>query len=151
VIAVLEWLWIGMLSSGVLLFILSLVLALRWRVFSLIDEVSGRKAKRQIAKLRAYNANGEMSSASTGELELLTAGGGSMVQETITIVDSGHGSLKSRIDDPYGSVGKNAVKTPVKSGERYAVDETVTGILSDIELETLQKKSVIILDEQSSL
>lgn len=146
----LEWVWIGMLSSGVLLLILSLVLTLRWRVFSLIDELSGRKAKRQIAKLRAYNASGEMSSASTGELELLTAGGGSLVQEPITIVHGGSGSLKSRIDDPYGSVGKNAVKKSVSS-ERYAVDEGVTGILNDIELEALKKKSIIILDEQSSL
>lgn len=149
--------WVTLLVLGILLFILSLFMMLYWKVFSLIDEISGKKAKRQIAKLREYNnSTGEMTSVSTGDLELLMAGGGSLLDETVTKVDTGERSLKDMIDDPYGSVGKGAVKKhksttkPVRRQE-YVVDEGVTGLLEDVAEEIRSRKSVIILDEQSSI
>lgn len=157
----LETLWVILLIVGVILFIASLFMMLYWKVFSLLDEISGRKAQRQIAKLREYNSStGEMTSVSTGELELLMAGGGSLLAETVTKVDPGERSLKDMIDDPYGSVGKGAVRgsssakvIDVKPNrqQEYVVEEGVTGLLSDVELEIQSKKSIIILDEQSSI
>ena len=158
----LDSLWIALLVAGVLLLIVSLFMTLYWKVLNLIDEISGRKAKRQIAKLREYNSStGEMTSVSTGELELMMAGGGSLLAETVTKVDPGERSLKDMIDDPYGSVGKGAVRgqgRPAKVVERqptrqpeYVVEEGVTGLLSDVELAIQTKKSIIILDEQSSI
>lgn len=150
-------LWIVMLVAGVLLFIASLFMLLYWNVFNLIDEMSGRKAKRQIAKLREYNSStGEMTSVSTGELELMMAGGGSLLAETVTKVNPEERSLKDMIDDPYGSVGKGAVassssKPKPTRRQEYVIDEGVTGLLSDVESEIQAKKSIIILDEQSSL
>lgn len=149
--------WVTLLVLGILLFILSLFMMLYWKVFSLIDEISGKKAKRQIAKLREYNnSTGEMTSVSTGDLELLMAGGGSLLDETVTKVDTGERSLKDMIDDPYGSVGKGAVKKQkptIKPSRRqeYVVDEGVTGLLEDVAEEIRSRKSVIILDEQSSI
>lgn len=150
---IMESLWIMLLAIGVLLFIVSLFMMLYWRVFSIIDEISGRKAKRQIAKLRKYNSTeGDMSSVSTGELELLTTGGGSMLTETVTKVSTGSASLRDRIDDPYRHVGKGAIKqSPEEKPSVYVLDDCVTGILSEVELGMLSKKSIIILDEQSSL
>lgn len=146
--------WVILLIAGVFLLLASLFMALYWRVLSLADEISGKKAKRQIAKLREYNSTtGEMTAISTGELELMLAGGGSLLAETVTRVDTKVKSLKDMIDDPYGSVGKGAVKPvnklPVE--QEYVVEEGVTGLLSDVELGMLSKKSIIILDEQSSI
>lgn len=146
--------WVILLIAGVFLLLASLFMALYWRVLSLADEISGKKAKRQIAKLREYNSTtGEMTAISTGELELMLAGGGSLLAETVTKVDTKVKSLKDMIDDPYGSVGKGAVrpvnKLPVE--QEYVVEEGVTGLLSDVELGMLSKKSIIILDEQSSI
>lgn len=146
--------WVILLIAGVFLLLASLFMALYWRVLSLADEISGKKAKRQIAKLREYNSTtGEMTAISTGELELMLAGGGSLLAETVTKVDTKVKSLKDMIDDPYGSVGKGAVKPvnklPVE--QEYVVEEGVTGLLSDVELGMLSKKSIIILDEQSSI
>ena len=150
--------WVAFLIMGVLLFIISLFMMLYWKVFSLLDEISGRKAKRQIAKLREYNnSTGDMSSVSTGDLELLMAGGGSLLDETVTKVNPRERSLKDMIDDPYGSVGKGAVRkqsgktdnTPVH--KEYVVDEGVTGLLEDVAEEIRTRKSIIILDEQSSI
>ena len=157
----LEILWVILLITGAIFFIISLFMMLYWKIFSLIDEISGRKAQRQIAKLREYNnSTGEMTSVSTGELELLMAGGGSLLAETVTKIDPAERSLKDMIDDPYGSVGKGAVRSsstdkvidvkPQRQQE-YVVEEGVTGLLSDVELEIMSKKSIIILDEQSSL
>lgn len=146
--------WVILLIAGVFLLLASLFMALYWRVLSLADEISGKKAKRQIAKLREYNSTtGEMTAISTGELELMLAGGGSLLAETVTRVDTKVKSLKDMIDDPYGSVGKGAVK-PVNKllvEQEYVVEEEVTGLLSDVELGMLSKKSIIILDEQSSI
>lgn len=159
----LDTLWLILLITGILLFIVSLFMMLYWKVFNLIDEISGRKAKRQIAKLREYNnSTGEMTSVSTGELELMMAGGGSLLDETVTKVDPGERSLKDMIDDPYGSVGKGAVKKPTVIKHKrepkeelpkqsYTVDEEVTGLFEDIAEEIKSKKSIIILDEQSSI
>ena len=146
--------WVILLIAGVFLLLASLFMALYWRVLSLADEISGKKAKRQIAKLREYNSTtGEMTAISTGELELMLAGGGSLLAETVTKVDTKVKSLKDMIDDPYGSVGKGAVKPvnkpPVE--QEYIVEEGVTGLLSEVELGMLSKKSIIILDEQSSI
>lgn len=148
--------WVILLIAGVFLLLASLFMALYWRVLSLADEISGKKAKRQIARLREYNSTtGEMTAISTGELELMLAGGGggSLLAETVTKVDTKVKSLKDMIDDPYGSVGKGAVKPvnklPVE--QEYVVEEGVTGLLSDVELGMLSKKSIIILDEQSSI
>lgn len=159
----LDTLWLILLITGILLFIVSLFMMLYWKVFNLIDEISGRKAKRQIAKLREYNSStGEMTSVSTGELELMMAGGGSLLDETVTKVDPGERSLKDMIDDPYGSVGKGAVKKSAvikpkrepkeePHKQSYTVDEEVTGLFEDIAEEIKSKKSIIILDEQSSI
>lgn len=156
----LETVWLSMLSAGIVLFIVSLFLMLYWRVFGLIDELSGRKAKRHIKKLREIsNSSVDMSAISTGELGLAVSNGDSLLSETVVKVPSGEKSLKDMIDDPYGSVGKGAkVKKdsyvcdfPSCSDSRYVLDESVTGLFSDVEQEVMSKKSIIIIEEQTSL
>lgn len=52
----LKTIWLGMLIAGLVLIMLSLVLMLVFNVPDLIDELSGRKAKRQAKRLRELNA-----------------------------------------------------------------------------------------------
>lgn len=143
--------WLVLLFSGLVSLIITLFLALYWRVFNLIDEISGRKAKRQIAKLREYNnSTGEITSVSTGELELVMAGGGTLVSETATSskTPSSEKSLREMIDDPYGSVSQKTAEPPrgtFKSEVERSPEDGETGILS------ADMSGIVILEEQSSL
>lgn len=144
--------WLVLLFSGLISLIITLFLALYWRVFNLIDEISGRKAKRQIAKLREYNnSTGEITSVSTGELELVMAGGGTLVSntsESSKTTSSSEKSLREMIDDPYGSVSQKAYapsKGTYASEVEQSPDDGETGILSESTM------GIVILEEQSSL
>ena len=59
-------LWLVLLILGIICIVVSLVLMCIFRVPDLIDELSGRKAKRQIKKLKELNVN------TTGGLDLAT-------------------------------------------------------------------------------
>lgn len=48
--------WIGMLILALLLLIISIALIILWRVPNLIDEISGRKAKRYVKRLQRINS-----------------------------------------------------------------------------------------------
>lgn len=53
-----EWVWnlfLIMLSMGILLFALSITLIFALKIPDLMDELSGRKAKRQIKRLKELN------------------------------------------------------------------------------------------------
>lgn len=52
----LKAIWLGMLILGLVLILVSLVLIWVFNVVDLIDELSGRKAKRQAKRLRELNA-----------------------------------------------------------------------------------------------
>lgn len=63
--------WLLMLCLGVLLFLVSIVLTFVWKVPELLDELSGRKAKRQVKRLKEINAEtGTISSMVTGDFYL---------------------------------------------------------------------------------
>lgn len=55
----LETLSIVLLVGGIFCFILALVLAVNWKILDIFDELSGRKAKRQIESLKKLNSGEE--------------------------------------------------------------------------------------------
>lgn len=59
-------LWLVLLILGIICIVVALILMCVFRVPDLIDELSGRKAKRQIKKLKELNVN------TTGGLDLAT-------------------------------------------------------------------------------
>ena len=61
-----------MLGGGILLFVISLVLMVVFKVPELIDELSGRKAKRQIKRLREINeGTGSIEGMDTSDFYML--------------------------------------------------------------------------------
>lgn len=152
----LETLWVVSLILGALLFIVSLFMMLYWKVFSLIDELSGRKAKRQIAKLRSYSSSTDIISVDTKDLGVISSEDDLLLKETNIDISPNERSLKNMIDDPYGSVGKGAVKSsatthPKKKMVDVQPDEGETGILEDIPVYSNVYKRIVIIDEQSSI
>ena len=64
-----------MLAGGVGMCV-SLILAFKWKVFDILDELSGRKAKRQIQRLRELNvSSGSIEGLSTNDLYQLWGSG----------------------------------------------------------------------------
>jgi len=125
----------AMLILGGVLVIISLVLAIIWRVPSLIDELSGRKAKRHIERMRKRNL--VTGSAGLSESEEFVK---YLEKDNITYDEAKTSELGKRIADPYGTVGG------IHRGDKY--DE-----LSE-RREMLKKKKelkVVVLEEQSSI
>jgi len=62
----------GMLIIGGIVIIISLIMMIVWRVPSIIDELSGRKAKRQIARMKKLGSNYKSKSSSSEDLSGVT-------------------------------------------------------------------------------
>lgn len=71
---------IGMFVVGLLGILVSLILMFVWRVPDLMDEISGRKAKRQIKRLREINQGlSGMSSLSSSDVNDVINNSGTLV------------------------------------------------------------------------
>ena len=85
--------WIVMLLIGIILLIVSLVLFFIWGISDLIDELSGKKAKRQIKIMQEMNLDsGVFDKYSTSDI-YCGIPGGSLVSEDIGSISSDLGSL----------------------------------------------------------
>lgn len=129
---------IGMLILGGILIVLSLILAMIWRVPSLIDELSGRKAKRHIERMRKLNlSTGSISLSDTAEFyKSLNKASNEVSEKPAT------SELGKLVDDPYGTVGKKDLRgTVVSQPAPQKVIKRKSG----------NAISVVILEEQSSL
>lgn len=149
----LEVLWLGMLALGVLLLLVALFLMLYWKVPRLIDELSGRRAKKQLARLRELSDSSvNIASFATDELNALVEASAPM-ELTVKREGADGSSLRDLIDDPYGLVGSKytGIRSSASKGQAsYAIDEGVTGFL-DIAAEGSRGKSIVLKMEQSSL
>lgn len=131
-----------MLMVGVVLLIISLILMVAFNVLDLIDELSGRKAKRQIKRLKELNiGTGGLEGLPTDEV-YETIPSGFLLSEEIKKVDT------STVDDSdnikTGYMGEECSTT-------YMDDGNVTGILSDISELCSMKHQIQIIEEQSSI
>lgn len=122
-----------MLTLGVLLVLLSLILMVAWKVPSLIDELSGRKAKRQIERMRKLNvATSGLASMDTGEFYR-------------SMVNDSDSSIGSMVDNPYGSA------PDMLDIKKTVADDDVATDLFD-ESEAISKgHNIKVLIEQTSL
>lgn len=84
-----EWLWnlwLIMVIVGVFLLVLAIILTLVFNVPSLLDELSGRKAKRQIKRLKEANiGTGALEGMGTEDV-YMAASSGSLLSEEIAMV-----------------------------------------------------------------
>ena len=94
------------LGVGVLLFVTSLVLMVVFKVPELIDELSGRKAKRQIKRLKELNeGTGAVEGMATEDF-YMSAGGYSITSDMADINDSIVSDSK-RLDTSSSDIGED--------------------------------------------
>lgn len=125
-----------MFCVGLLGLIISIALAFGWKIFDLMDELSGRKAKRQIKHLRELNVGlGGSSSLDTNELYEIIHNSGNLVWNSV--------NSDPRID--FGNQG-----SVVAEGKRQAnTGNTATEV---VEEDNIPNGLVVeVLEEQSSL
>lgn len=125
-----------MLLVGVLLILLSLILMVVWKVPSLIDELSGRKAKRQIERMRKLNvATSGLASMDTNEFYR-------------SMVDASYPSntIGTMVDNPYNAMSEKVVSSSIVK------DTSSDDIATDLFDNSEQKgHSIKVLIEQTSL
>lgn len=137
-----------MLAIGFILIVLSLVFTVVWKVPSLIDELSGRKAKRQIERMRKLNiASSNLTGMDTAEFYR------SMSEENLVInrvktndrnsVDSSE--LSKLVDNPYNVSTDN--KVIVQKDDYCESDDIVTDLFDEV----VKGYNIKIVEEQSSL
>lgn len=108
------------LGVGVLLFVTSLVLMVVFKVPELIDELSGRKAKRQIKRLKELNeGTGAIEGMATEDF-YMSAGGYSITSDIADINDSiisdSLVSDSKRLDTSSTDIGENTDNQQPKEG-----------------------------------
>ena len=53
----LKIIWLGMLLSGLILLLLTIVLSMIWKIFNIINELNGKNAKKQIERLKNFRVS----------------------------------------------------------------------------------------------
>ena len=147
------------LSIGLLLIVISIVLCFIWRVPSLVDELSGRKAKRQIERMKRLNiASSSLTAMNTAEFYKSVIDGERIsLKEDSLIGDNVNNSseLSKLVNDPYNSVGsKKSEVTEVNGIEKsYPDDEIATDFFDNFEVRDKGDGlfNIVIIEEQSSL
>lgn len=144
--------WVLMLFSGLFCLFLSMLLFFIWGVPSLIEELSGRKAKKQIELMRSISSNksGIFSGLSTSEVYMGISSGSLLVDEL--------NSIKS--DYSSGDVADNYINSDYIStsdiednnATTYMVEDSTSTTYVDESILNIPSFSIIkVLEEQSSL
>ena len=148
-----EWIGIGMLAFGLFGMAVSVLLAFVWKIPDVMDELSGRKAKRQIQGLKDLNiGSGGMDGFSTNELyELLNSSG--------TLLWTRLGSSGSVSEDPI--VDQRPVDAGISERESNSDlhkmsddgDLFENGVSGNGEVHNVSRnfREVLVLEEQTSL
>lgn len=126
------------LGVGVLLFVTSLVLMVVFKVPELIDELSGRKAKRQIKRLKELNEDTGAIEGMATEDFYMSAGGYSITSDMADINDSiVSDSLVSdskRLDTSSTDIGESTDNQQPKEGiadDSEDDEESATEMIDD--------------------
>lgn len=139
----LRTIWILMLLTALLLFLLSIILLFVWRVPELMDELSGRKAKRQIQRLHELNVGtGTFDKLSTNEIYSGISSGTLMNSDLLMYPVEGISSLEDNMSD-----AGITLSSPVD-------DEVPTGFINEneiIQTDFLDDSKPVIIEEQGSI
>lgn len=133
-------LFYALLFAGILLILVALVLTVVWNIPSVIDEISGRKAKRQISRMRSIRqSTRDLEDVVTGDFYLSMSNGGTYADTHSSGSFEGLGAM---VDNPYDAVlEKTGVAPNMKNntGENKrvvkdrdsSIEENATGILEE--------------------
>lgn len=133
----------SMLFCSILLIIISLVFIVIWKIPSLIDELSGRKAKRQIERMKKLNiVTSSLDVSDTAEFYK------SLNYDNFSTVQNNTSSINKMVDDPYNAVNMKTrdISKRVTIPNNPA-DDIATEMFSDMP----ERLNIKIIEEQSSL
>lgn len=169
---------ICMLIVGAVGVFISLLLAFLWKIPDLLDELSGRKAKRQITRMKELNiGTGGIEGITTNELyEMINASGnlvwGSLGTRSQNLEDDGKKEDRVEVATPVNKVVENVSEVSEKSNEKVIQsepdiedseidieedddDEVPTGNLTesgeDFSSINSEKVNVVVIEEQMSI
>ena len=168
-----------MLIVGAVGVFISLLLAFLWKIPDLLDELSGRKAKRQITRMKELNiGTGGIEGITTNELyEMINASGnlvwGSLGTRSQNLEeDDGKKEDRVEVATPVNKVVENVSEVSEKSSEKVIQsepdiedseidieedddDEVPTGNLTesgeDFSSINSEKVKVVVIEEQMSI
>lgn len=170
---------ITMIILGIILLVVSLILVFALKIPDLLDELSGKKAKRQIKRLKELNiGTGSLEGVATDEFYRSLSTSGSLLSEEYLYEsknkpkgDPKSGGIKAKDLDTNeavkdsksgssvvnlnGNVGEDS-KTQYMGEEEdtptgYIQDDDVTGMLDEVNDFIHTKHVINIIEEQSSL
>lgn len=148
-----------MLTVGLLLLVVSLILVFALRIPELLDELSGRKAKRQIKHLKELNiGTGSLEGVATEDF-YNSLSSGNMISEEYEIRSEVAKQVTSEILSKEENKKEDISVEDIDKTQFIEEDEVPTGFVEDEEdeatgllVEDEPKKNVIqLLEEQSSL
>ena len=158
-----EWVWnlfLIMLFLGIFLFALSIILIFVFKVPDLLDELSGRKAKRQIKRLKELNiGTGAIEEMGTDDVYLSVSSGNLLGEEISKKVSSVKQDLNPTLtDEDEEDIATTEMseenKTDFMDEEEVItefIDEDATDILQDIQDFCESRHIIEIVEEQTSL
>ena len=158
-----EWVWnlfLIMLFLGIFLFALSIILIFVFKVPDLLDELSGRKAKRQIIRLKELNiGTGAIEEMGTDDVYLSVSSGNLLGEEISKKVSSVKQDLNPTLtDEDEEDIATTEMseenKTDFMDEEEVKtefIDEDATDILQDIQDFCESRHIIEIVEEQTSL
>lgn len=140
--------WVIMLVCSILLFLLSLTLIFVFKVPDLLDELSGRKAKRQIKRLKELNiGTSTIDGLSTDDVYAVIPSGSLLLDEVskVDYHETNDEGKTTGIDD-IGS-------TTLMDGDEtsYMSDNDATSILNGVREFCENRVCIEIIEEQTSL
>lgn len=148
-----------MLTVGLLLLVVSLILVFALRIPELLDELSGRKAKRQIKHLKELNiGTGSLEGVATEDF-YNSLSSGNMISEEYEIRSEVAKQVTSEILSKEENKKEDISVEDIDKTQFIEEDEVPTGFVEDEEdkatgllVEDEPEKNVIqLLEEQSSL
>lgn len=157
-------LWVGMLLLSFILLVISIVLVFVWNIPGIIDELSGRKAKRQIKLLHELNSStNTFDNLSTNEI-YVGISSGTLLNEELSNIDSVEEvrTLGVSSDEDDYEVPTSYLNDEVEEKTSYLDedDEVATSYLEENEdcntqyetgLNVKHNATIRIIEEQSSL
>lgn len=157
-------LWVGMLLLSFILLVISIVLVFVWNIPGIIDELSGRKAKRQIKLLHELNSStNTFDNLSTNEI-YVGISSGTLLNEELSNIDSVEEvrTLGVSSDEDDYEVPTSYLNDEVEEKTSYLDedDEVATSYLEENEdcniqyetgLNVKHNVTIRIIEEQSSL
>lgn len=141
----------AMLIVGAILLLVSLTLVFTLKIPDLLDELSGKKAKRQIKRLKELNiGTGSLEGVTTDEFYMSLSSSGQLLSEDY-LYDKKVKKESPKLNNEEEDSKTQYMETTEDSPTGYMQDDDVTGMLDEVKDFIHTKHVINIIEEQSSL